>query len=370
MTMFEFITFDQGTDLLCNDTHKQDGNVDHAKIKFDFEKGKSSTFLETTTVGGRMFFMVGMNNDLVDVWVNQRFALPILGRVSFIQSSCMVNLGQCCIGILCAIKLSKDSAFKLAVISALYDMRIDTNDTLEYYEWTGSIISSGHPECFDCISWEAMKSDFTHRSVCVADIHTAYLINQVRGKVPLLGLLKQDLRNTVDGGVQCSKEGPDKWLIPTPAFERQLVMSFNQMKLAETRTGHANLLCLNSSLTKPKKRRKITGTIPKEEPQLIKSSHIPPKKIPQANQSGLILIIRDSKDETLTPDMAKIIPNDVKGTLNFGSITDSKNKDCAMQTFYCLSPANHDQLCDSYPDGLLLHGDYMDQIVLDTHHAG
>jgi len=244
--MSEFISFDQGTDLLSNDTHKQDDDMDHTKIKFDFEKGKLSTFLETTTVGGRMFFMVGRNNDLVDVWVNQRFALPILGRVSFIQSSCMVNLGQCYIGILCAIKLSKDSAFKLAVISALYDMRIDTNDTLEYYEWTGSIISSGHPECFDCISWEAMKSDFTHCSVRVAVIHTAYLINQVRGKVPLLGLvIKQDLRNTVDGGVQCSKEGPDKWLIPTPAFERQLAVSFNQMKPAETRTSHANLLCLN-----------------------------------------------------------------------------------------------------------------------------
>ena len=60
--------------------------------------------------------------------------------------------------------------------------------------------------------------------------------------------------------------------------------------------------------------------------------------------------------------MAKTIPKYVKGTLNFGSITDSKNEECAMQTFYCLSPANHDKLCDSYPDGLLLHGDYMDQI--------
>ena len=60
--------------------------------------------------------------------------------------------------------------------------------------------------------------------------------------------------------------------------------------------------------------------------------------------------------------MAKTIPDNVKGTLNFGSITDSKNKDCAMQTFYCLSPANHDQLCDRYPDGLLLRGDYMHQI--------
>ena len=163
---------DKCTDLLCDNTPKQDLVIDRTKIKFNFEKGNSSTFLEMTTVGGRMFFMVGVNNDLVTVWVKQRLALPLGGQVIFTQSSCMVNLGQCCICVICAIKLSKDMAFKLAVISSLYDMRIDAIYTLQYYKWAGTISCSRHPECFYCHSWDTMKSDFTRCSVCVDDIST------------------------------------------------------------------------------------------------------------------------------------------------------------------------------------------------------
>lgn len=81
----------RGTDLSSQDTM--------ADIFYDFDPKNEATHVTTYTRGGRSIFVVGDDTDLVKVCAKGRVKLPLHGRAAWLQSTCMVRLGTCCVGV-------------------------------------------------------------------------------------------------------------------------------------------------------------------------------------------------------------------------------------------------------------------------------
>lgn len=323
-----------------------------------------------------MFFVLGGNTDLVPVKAEQRLRLPTHGECTFVENTCMVKLGEVCNGVVAAIQVLRDGPFKLTVISGLFDMRKDGRDLLEYFEWNGAISQWGLPDCFLFDNWDQMKGHFVKRTVFVTDIHSAYFVNQVRGTVPMKGTLRSDTRNELDGGIQCSPLGPDKWKIEKPDFDDSLGLVFDDFKITACETGHSNLLVLNKALDKPRKKRKIRDAIPDNEHEDIRNFHIPPKWIKTHDQLGLVIVIKDSQHNNVTSSSTTATPSSLKQTLNFGSLVSADNSTSPLQTFFCLSEMSYNRLCIDYKNGVEVgneHGAQIDAILAeyanDTTHS-
>ncbi len=274
---------DKKVTLSCQDAHGLFRGInlanEQASISYDFAANNPSTRLDTYTKGGRFFFTVGSDCNLVPTKAVRRLKLPMEGRCTFLESTCMVNLRESCTGVVAVIKANPSSPWKLVVISALHDMMVNGEDILEFYQWNGSTSSSGCPECFSYSNWDQMSAHFSKQELDVSQIHVAYFVNQVRGMVPMHGDIRPDTRNSVDGGVQCSTYGPDKWNIPKPRFSLpSQSISLKDCKIEEGDADHSNLLVLNPTLTKAKKRRKVLNIIPAEESSDIHNFYRPPQK--------------------------------------------------------------------------------------------
>jgi len=325
-------------------------------IAYDFIN--EATYLKRYTSGQRMLFIVDNTTDLVPKRVSQRLKLPAAGKCTFIESTCMINLREVCNGVVAAIQVVRDGPFKLAAISALFDMRKDGQDLLQYFEWNGSISQAGHPDCFDLTDWNQMKCHFVERTEFVSNIHAAYFINQVRGTVPMNGTICPATRNEVDGGIQCSPLGPDVWKLRKPEFDHSLGITFEDCKIKAGETGHSNLLVLNKALDKPKKRRKILNVIPNSEHEDTKNFHVPPKKVKAHDQLGLVIVIKDSQHNNIKSSFSIGTPSSLKDRLNFGSLGSLSDSTSPLQKFFCLSESNYDKLCQDYRDGLEVGEDY------------
>ena len=275
-------------------------------------------WLLTPKVAG-FFFDVGSDNNLVPNHVANRLLLPMEGRCSFLQSTCMVNLRASCMGVLAVYQAYLNAPWKLIVISGLFDMRRNGDDTIQFFEWTGSS-TSGCPQCFHYSSWDEMEGDFQQKELLLSQIKSFHFVNQMRGIVPMKGVIRQDTRNPVDGGVQCSALGPDVWCIPKPTFYSSKSITFKDCEIKSGDSSCSNLLVHNQAMNKPKKRRKIRKTIPQEESYDVINFHIPPKRIPDKNQLGVLVIVKDDQGRDINSSITSKINSPLKGTLNFGSI--------------------------------------------------
>eukprot|EP00984_Skeletonema_dohrnii_P003199 scaffold1065_cov114-Skeletonema_dohrnii-CCMP3373.AAC.8 len=92
------------------------------------------------------------------------------GPCTYIQNTCMVNLGRLCNGVVTALRIGRDGPWKLVVISGLFSKRKDGCDLIEYFEWKGAVTSPGIPDCFYCKNWGEMKAHFDMKTEFVSAI--------------------------------------------------------------------------------------------------------------------------------------------------------------------------------------------------------
>ena len=342
----------RGIDLSSNDIN---GEICH-----DFDPNNKVTRVTTYTRGGRSFFVVGDSTDLIQVFVKNRVKIPNRGRVTFIQSTCLVGLGNSCVGCEAVIQLTPHSPWKYAIIQGLFDKCIDGIDILKYFEWNGTVDQDGCPVCFKMKTWAEMKSHFILKEVRCSDVHDFHFVNQVRGEVPLNGSILPNTKNDIDGGVQCSLNGPGCLEIPLPKFNRTLGIPLKDHALSENQTGYKNLLVPNKSLKK--NRNKIMSSIPADEDEDVRKFYLPSKLIPAHDQLGLVVVVTNQPNEPITPQQAKCIPSQLTSTLNFPSLVSASDTSSPKQKYYCLSEVDHTKLCIEYDDGLSVRKNYEEEV--------
>ena len=99
----------------------------------------------------------------------------------------------------------------------------------------------------------------TKHTICIYLCGTFNLSNiiQIRGPVPLGGLICPTTRYLVDGGIQWSGDGVDVWKIPKPIYTRDWTKSFQNYPMNSDIAGVANLFVKNNSWRVSKKRRRF-----------------------------------------------------------------------------------------------------------------
>ena len=133
----------RGTDSLAEDAN--------ASLLHDFHPDNELTNVTTYTRGPISIYIVGNNTNLVEVCLKSRAKLPIKGRVISLQSSCLVRLGTCCVGLKIVIKLVPQGPWKFGIVQGLFDMRKCGVDILRYFEWIGPVDSPGLPPMFQVL---------------------------------------------------------------------------------------------------------------------------------------------------------------------------------------------------------------------------
>jgi hypothetical protein len=118
--------------------------------------------------------------------------------------------------------------------------------------------------------------------------------------------------------------------------------------------GVADLFVKNNSWRVSKKRRLFNqlsnGSIVSDFDRFNQ----PPKMIPHKDHRGLIVVIRKLDGSPLDIGVSGTTPNQVKGTFNIPSIQSANEVGSNLQHFFCMKETDHDILCSTYKEGLLL----------------
>jgi hypothetical protein len=146
----------------------------------------------------------------------------------------------------------------------------------------------------------------------------------------------------------------DVWKIPKPIYTRDWTKSFQDFPINSDIAGVANLFVKNNSWRNNKKRYHFKSSskdsIDSDFIQLIK----PLKMIPHKELRGLIVVVCKLDGFSLDIGVSGTTPTQLKRTLNFPSIQSANEGGSRLQHFYCLNETDHDILCSTYKDGLLL----------------
>ena len=130
---------------------------------------------------------------------------------------------------------------------------------------------------------------------------------------------------------------------------------------------------VSNNTRKFKKRRKgflhaasKDGPIAEEVLQFIRS----PKVIPAHNQRGLVIIVKNDKNNVLRREDSGFIPSNLKNKICIGSLASAQDDACDNQIFNCITPQNFDDLTKKYKNGLEIQtNDYAREIdsVVETY---
>ena len=82
-----------------------------------------------------------------------------------------------------------------------------------------------------------------------------FISQQVCGKVPLKGCISPNCRNKQDNGIQCCRNGPDKWAISSPQFKGKLNIQYQDRKLSVIAMSFDDIIVDNPTTNKAKKRK-------------------------------------------------------------------------------------------------------------------
>eukprot|EP00984_Skeletonema_dohrnii_P019395 scaffold9254_cov98-Skeletonema_dohrnii-CCMP3373.AAC.3 len=139
----------------------------------------------------------------------------------------------------------------------------------------------------------------------------------------------------------------------------ELGTTFEECALRKSDTGHSNLFVGSKTSNTASKRRAVNNVIPKDERDYVKKFYKPPKKVPDKNMKGLIVVIQNNDGDCVAPTLSTATPEHLRNTLNFGSLHSANGNDSSvLQRFYCLTGSDYNSLLKKYKDGLEVGEDY------------
>lgn len=167
----------RGTDFRDSSSHGFD-------VTSDFNPSNTSTAVTTHTHGGRDFWVLTDSCKLTRVFTKQRLCLPNDDPVTWIRSTCMVNLKQCCHGnVIAFCECHSPDTWYHRIVDGIFYLRKDNINMISINKWTGQLAEFGVPDMFLLESWNDMLSDTT-LITCPLESTDMYFVNQVQGKVP------------------------------------------------------------------------------------------------------------------------------------------------------------------------------------------
>ena len=83
----------------------------------------------------------------------------------------------------------------------------------------------------------------------------------------------------------------------------------------------------------------------------------PPARIPDPEQTGLVIIVSNYYHKPLSSSQAQTINKSLNGKLSIGSVS-SANDSSLSQIFYSLTNNQYEQVKKDYPDGLIVGDDH------------
>ena len=187
----------------------------------------SNTVLTTPSVGSRMFFIVTSSSNLIGIKVTNRHVLKKDGPATFIECTQLSGFKQSCAGNVCVLRVGNQNHWKLGIIQNLFPL----NETpiIRIFIWIGDVSSYGIPSFATKSrqSFADIENDFKLHSFALGDIEL-YFVNQVRGTSIRLESICPSTTNNLDGGVQCSRYGPELFSPAVPTnFSTRDKDSFN-----------------------------------------------------------------------------------------------------------------------------------------------
>lgn len=156
-----------------------DAAANGGRLQYDIESDEQVVFCDTYTRGAYDVFVIDGSHNLVHMRPGKRFRMSKLGRATFIRSSCLTKLRQCCHGAIVAFLPKGEEHWRLAVVSAIWYCRNEGDENkLDLWVWNGPVNSDGVPELLLCEDWSAMKEHLTLTSF-IQDEVTIFFVNQV-----------------------------------------------------------------------------------------------------------------------------------------------------------------------------------------------
>ena len=179
------------------------------------------TVLNTPSSGKRKLFIVGSSNDLIHLEITSRISLDIKGPITFIESSQLFCAKSSCWCNVVAFRPINYQSWRLGILQAIHVL--NTSKQILLFEWIGPVTELGMPDfVHDKIisDWSDIAHHFIYK-VFSCDSVELLFVNQVRG-IPIGNLpISDNCRSEVDGGIQCSVDGPDvfKPTVPIPSWK-------------------------------------------------------------------------------------------------------------------------------------------------------
>lgn len=310
--------------------------------------------------GQRKAFIPSSGSKLSPFQLTERVRIkPSCQTCVFLQSTCMINLGHMCTGVIIALKMKRHSVWRLGIVHALSCKRREEEDILHYFEWIGGVDSLGIPLCFRFQYWHEMKGSFQKKVVKCSDVDELHMLNQVSGIRPLGLEIQADVRNLVDGGIQSSKCGPDKLTIEPFHYERDLSSDPAKQTVTEKDTEHTDVLHRTNRRSRSRKKKL-------ELDDVSITQHCGSKCQINANAECLIIVSTSKANKSLQNKYSAAVPKRLNKTINFGSIGSCYDTHSMHQLFFCLKKESFNSLSKQYPEGLPLSDEITEGEQIDS----
>ena len=215
---------------------------------------------------------MGSSNILIDEEITGRVALDVKGPITFIESSQLICAKHSCWCNVVVFHPRGDQGWRFGILQAIH--LLSTSKEILLFEWTGPVTKSGVPDFVHkkiISEWSDIAHHFHYKSFSIDSVQLLF-VNQVRGI--LIGNLNisNNCRNEVDGGIQCSVDGPDLFnpTVPKPSCKNQseLEKLFDSIELQYDEVPFSKTYFENGNLKR--RLKKINERVRSDAPKVVK----------------------------------------------------------------------------------------------------
>ena len=340
-------------------------------LRRGFDVGDISTFtlatgsdlpsvIETCCIGRRFiwtFDQIGLRPYII----SNRFKVQT-SREVMMQSSCVTNLSQGGQGCTVAYSLKHCKQWSFGIVHSItycFDNQVD-GDLISLLKWKGGLDDHGRPNFSSCNDSESVLRHFQCYEYHPDEIDL-YFVNFISGKLPMGMTIASDTTNPVDGGAQCSKNGPDVWNLGLPRYRSCPGPVFpSDFEFDVSDNMPDPVIIPNPILERERYRRVVRKSINTIRDDQLRQFAKPPKRSMNRKQLCIVVVVEQRDGNPVTPKHCNRVPPSLKDRFVIGSpkeLTDSNKR-----TLYCLSKKALKDLHSFYPDGVDIVGNAEDQL--------
>mmetsp|Transcript_12308 Transcript_12308/g.26192 ORF Transcript_12308/g.26192 Transcript_12308/m.26192 type:complete len:567 (+) Transcript_12308:899-2599(+) len=314
-----------------------------------------STMLTTPSVGSRQMFVIEETNDIACINVSGRHHLKKEGPVTFLECTQLARFPQSCAGIVCAFQV-KTKKWKLGAIQNLFPL--NNRPIVRVFCWVGALHLPSVP-LFATIhrsSWQDIESHFSLQNYFLLDIEIVF-INQIRGTSIRMEPICSTTTNVIDGGVQCSRVGPDLFspMVPTSwntgsneCFDFASVRLVNLYDVDDLPTTFVRnkYSCKHAGWKKNRACRKA------DAPAIVRKWIGVSSWVPKKNLVGSFFVVTNHDNSPLVKDQLVHLDPTLEDKFLLPSLSSFNDTSILTQSFHAMTKAQRQAVVAIFADGV------------------